>query len=307
VLSQHAWLLVCPNVLCSEWDQDLLPNIQGTSDPRLAGIFVAVAVLLAWLGSALGFRIGLPHTETQCHLAAALSLTVIPFVPSSNLFFTVGFMVAERVLFLPSAGFCLVVAVLCDTGAKRSRGATKLVVAVLGCLYLQRTLQRIPDWTDNEALFRADLAVSPKNPQKHHNLAVKLFHTDQFEESEAVVVKGIAANMFHPDLHRLHGRLQWKKSLADGIAGEKRKHHIARAKQSWTRCKTIDFKDRGLGSFSGITATGMECLISLARLAEVEGSYQEAAKLHSIVLGFAPDHPESSAAAARLAVAMEKG
>ena len=32
---------------------------------------------------------------------------MIPFLPASNLFFRVGFVVAERVLYLPSAGYCM--------------------------------------------------------------------------------------------------------------------------------------------------------------------------------------------------------
>jgi len=35
---------------------------------------------------------------------------VLPFVPASNLFFPVGFVVAERVLYVPSMGFCVLVA-----------------------------------------------------------------------------------------------------------------------------------------------------------------------------------------------------
>ena len=35
---------------------------------------------------------------------------VIPFIPASNIFFPVGFVVAERILYLPSMGFSLLVA-----------------------------------------------------------------------------------------------------------------------------------------------------------------------------------------------------
>jgi len=34
---------------------------------------------------------------------------VIPFLPASNLFFRVGFVVAERILYVPSMGFCILV------------------------------------------------------------------------------------------------------------------------------------------------------------------------------------------------------
>lgn len=40
----------------------------------------------------------------------ALCLMVLPFIPASNLFFPVGFVVAERVLYVPSMGFCVLVA-----------------------------------------------------------------------------------------------------------------------------------------------------------------------------------------------------
>ena len=40
----------------------------------------------------------------------SLSLMILPFLPASNLFFPVGFVLAERVLYIPSMGFCLLVA-----------------------------------------------------------------------------------------------------------------------------------------------------------------------------------------------------
>jgi len=39
----------------------------------------------------------------------SLAFGMITFLPSSNVFFYVGFLLAERVLYVPSIGFCLVV------------------------------------------------------------------------------------------------------------------------------------------------------------------------------------------------------
>lgn len=36
---------------------------------------------------------------------------VLPFLPASNLFLTVGFVLAERILYIPSAGYCLLIAI----------------------------------------------------------------------------------------------------------------------------------------------------------------------------------------------------
>lgn len=43
-------------------------------------------------------------------LTFGLVLLVIPFLPASNLFFRVGFVIAERVLYLSTAGYCLILA-----------------------------------------------------------------------------------------------------------------------------------------------------------------------------------------------------
>ena len=40
----------------------------------------------------------------------SFSLLVLPFIPASNLFFPVGFVVAERILYTPSMGFSMLVA-----------------------------------------------------------------------------------------------------------------------------------------------------------------------------------------------------
>ena len=43
-------------------------------------------------------------------LTLGLVLLLVPFLPACNLFFRVGFVVAERVLYLSSAGYCLLLA-----------------------------------------------------------------------------------------------------------------------------------------------------------------------------------------------------
>ena len=43
-------------------------------------------------------------------LFQCLALLVLPFIPASNLFFPVGFVVAERILYTPSMGFCMFIA-----------------------------------------------------------------------------------------------------------------------------------------------------------------------------------------------------
>lgn len=50
------------------------------------------------------------YFDFRCVTMAGACLT-LPFLPASNLLFTVGFVIAERVLYLPSAGLCMLVVV----------------------------------------------------------------------------------------------------------------------------------------------------------------------------------------------------
>ena len=53
----------------------------------------------------------IPYNVVYFRMASfSVAMLVIPFLPASNIFFHVGFVVAERVLYLPSAGYCLLFA-----------------------------------------------------------------------------------------------------------------------------------------------------------------------------------------------------
>jgi len=104
-----------------------------------------------------------------------LAILVLPFLPASNLFFNVGFVLAERILYLPSAGYCLLLAVgLRELAARLSAPrATALAYAALLALLFARSWTRSGEWRDEELLFRSALNVCPLNAKVHYNVAKK--------------------------------------------------------------------------------------------------------------------------------------
>lgn len=95
-------------------------------------------------------------------MALAVALTVIPFVPASNMFFYVGFVLAERVLYAPSVGYCFLfghgyAALERKLGAKWPRMGLAVVLTV----YSVRTVIRNNDWLDDESLYRSGVPVNP--------------------------------------------------------------------------------------------------------------------------------------------------
>uniref|UniRef100_A0A4W4EUZ6 dolichyl-phosphate-mannose--protein mannosyltransferase n=1 Tax=Electrophorus electricus TaxID=8005 RepID=A0A4W4EUZ6_ELEEL len=105
LLPVNGWLLLNPSELCCDWTMGTIPLVETLLDLRnLATLaFYTLLSLLAYHS--------LRHTHSSAKIVVmALSLMVLPFVPASNLFFPVGFVVAERVLYVPSMGFCVLVA-----------------------------------------------------------------------------------------------------------------------------------------------------------------------------------------------------
>ncbi len=115
-------------------------------------------------GTAKHYSSSLPTTESL--VVFSLGLLAIPFIPATNLFFYVGFVVAERVLYIPSMGFCLLVAVGMRALYVRLRRKSSRTL-VLGCsaalvlLFGIKTVLRNRDWQNEEMLYKSGISVNP--------------------------------------------------------------------------------------------------------------------------------------------------
>ena len=106
----------------------------------------------------------------------SLSLLVLPYLPASNLFFPVGFVVAERVLYLPSMGFCMLVSLVYKELTLTNRNkkwAWVLKIGLVFVLVIQsgKTVRRNRDWVSQESLWKSAVPVNPSNSKVFTNLA----------------------------------------------------------------------------------------------------------------------------------------
>lgn len=90
-------------------------------------------------------------------LVLGILLLVLPFLPATNLVVTVGFVVAERVLYIPSLGCVLLVVygaqILWGTLVKHRQTIVMagVLLLVAGCF---RSVARNRDWHSRESLLR---------------------------------------------------------------------------------------------------------------------------------------------------------
>ncbi|XP_055928422.1 protein O-mannosyl-transferase TMTC4-like [Argiope bruennichi] len=171
IYSMNVWLLIHPYWLCFDWSMGCIPLIKAINDKRL------LAVLIFWifLGHLLYSIVAYPDKKIRRLLCFSLAFILVPFLPASNLFFRVGFVVAERALYLPSMGFCMLIVIglkqltvflgqNCQMGIQCS---VILLLAVFGI----RCIQRSAEWKNEETLFRSGLNVCPLNAKVHYNIA----------------------------------------------------------------------------------------------------------------------------------------
>ena len=104
----NAFMLLVPHPLLCDWGHDTIPLIKSLFDTRniiTLSFLVSLAVFTyAILQTTLRSRARSPAIFISVGWAA------ITFLPASNLFFPVGFVVADRVLYTPTMGSCMLLA-----------------------------------------------------------------------------------------------------------------------------------------------------------------------------------------------------
>ncbi len=175
-VARYAGLLVWPARLSADYSFDQIPVIRWPGDP-LATIGLAV-VLLTVGGGALLIR-------RRPAAAFALLWIAISAALASNLVVFIGTLLAERLMYLPSVGVCLLFGVLVGAG----RGRTASVCLTAGSLIVgvaaARAWVRIPEWKDDFSLYSSAAQVSPRSARIRYNLGNAYLREATYDEAEA--------------------------------------------------------------------------------------------------------------------------
>ncbi|XP_071036207.1 protein O-mannosyl-transferase Tmtc3 [Parasteatoda tepidariorum] len=180
LLSVNAWLLLFPLNLCCDWTMSTIPLVTSFWDSRnittlvlYACIFVAVRTV---------FRL---EEDARMSLVMSLSLLTVPFLPASNLFFPVGFVVAERVLYIPSMGFCMMLAqgwsTLWEKRTCKQLAAVGIIFLVT--VHILKTIRRNEDWRTEFTLYSSALSVNQRNAKLFNNMGRVLESLEKQEEA----------------------------------------------------------------------------------------------------------------------------
>ena len=166
-------LLFWPLVLSGDYLFNQIPLTNRITDP------VVLTGLIFFLGFlALGLW---ALTRGYTELAFGILFFYAAYTPLSNLLIPIGVLVGERLLYLPSIGFCLVVAFLFErflayvktkTSMKAANVVTGLVLTLLLLGYSARTFARTFHWKNPYVFFKKTSETSPNSAVSHYSTAV---------------------------------------------------------------------------------------------------------------------------------------
>ena len=217
------WLLLCPYQLCCDWTHPSILPILSLSDPR--NIWLPLLLLLF---AALALRC-VTSREDRLPLGMAAALTIVPFIPATGIVFRIGFIIAERVLYLPSIGHCIMIAygaskfkrycfitfltlniyVLLFRYLLFSHLRKFLYLVCLLILLLQgwRTRLRNEDWLSDLNLYKSGVKLNPQNPKMHNNYAMELKTAGQDAEAERHYLRALEIEPEYADSYFNLGNL----------------------------------------------------------------------------------------------------
>ena len=197
VLSVYLWKLINPfaPLLC-DYGYNTIPLIEGWNDLRNLATLAAIGgVTMAII---IGFKKAFDKDHSDGRLLIGLTWIIGPLLPASHIF-TIGTVLAERLLFVPSLGSCMLAGVLVERfqtlSSQKKRSSVignfqafvvPLLVLVLAVL-AQRISARNADWKDNRTLWNRDFHTSPNNVKLAKAYASELELAGKLDEAFHVI------------------------------------------------------------------------------------------------------------------------
>ncbi len=180
-LGRYVWLLLFPLKLSLDYSAFVISPRAEATDPFLyIGLAAFVAGLLIM---AIGFR-------KRCNVIVLASLGfAMTFGLVSNFISLIGINFAERLMYIPSGFFVILIAAMLSR-LPRNAYATILLIAV--CLGATRTFTYAGRWNDRLAFYRISLAEQPRSIRLHLLLANEYRLRGDLDKALAVAEEGCA-------------------------------------------------------------------------------------------------------------------
>lgn len=206
----NVFLLLLPSTLCYDWQGGSIPLVESFTDLRNVEIILVFAVTVLFVYKVTCFIKNDPLNKHLDIMFIVFIFSVLPFLPASNILFRVGFVIAERTLYLPSIGYCILIAtgihVLFESLPSYNsfiRGSCVFLI----CVLLLKTWSQNRVWNSRESLFLSGVKSQPQNAKVHYNYANFLKDDGKIQQAIAEYEQAIRLFPDHASAHNNLGTL----------------------------------------------------------------------------------------------------
>jgi tetratricopeptide (TPR) repeat protein len=269
--------------------------VTSATDPR----FIVPATILLFSAALLWVY----RQKLSSDLWIALALIVAPLLPVLNLrVFHFEYIVQDRYLYLPSIGFCYLVAILIMRLSRRRTHLAAILTSAIVIAFGASTIAQNRVWHDAVALWQRAVYYSPGSWSTHYNLGLAYLNLKQ---NDAALVQLAEAKRLSPREPTVLNNL----ALAQNAAGQKAEA-IATLKQALAIDPTVIEAHNNLGAFlfdqgayadaqrefSAVLArdpSSVSARFNLGRTLAAMGQQTSAIKTFEEVLQITPDDAEA--------------
>jgi Flp pilus assembly protein TadD len=137
----------------------------------------------------------------------SLLLVIIPLLPVFYLLAVGNYTIAERFLYLPSAGFVIIVSLaLCsiarlDASSRIAMPLMLSIVLAITALYCAGIIKRSPVWKNNLTLWSDTVNKSPDDYEAHNNLGLAYYGLGRLDEAIGEYKKALRLQPNHANAH----------------------------------------------------------------------------------------------------------
>lgn len=214
VLAKYCALLVVPVGLSADYSFNQIPLVTSWTDPRLAASIVLISALCA---------VAAATWRRQRAIAVLLLLFLVLWLPVSNLVLTIGTNMAERLMYLPSVAFALLVGAAAHRirpDTDRIGPALATIVAAVAGIQIGLTVNRNRDWRSQEVLFSNTVRRSPDSAKAHFNYGTTLLESGVIADAEREFLRAIQIAQDYPEAHNGLGTVLLRMRKLDEAEAE---------------------------------------------------------------------------------------
>ena len=201
--------LTFPMYLSCDWSFEAFPPISSIFDVRniitFSMYFTIIGIMFIYIGLCKNEYIYNKNKDDESKQSVILYpiiLGIIFFLPASNIFFPVATVLAERILYLPSIGFCIILPniisiIIRMMTRKRNIGNIQTItikhsLLITICLfYTYKTFTRNDDWNTPLKLFKSATEIVPKSCKAWVCLATAYKDMGDYDKARIMVEKSL--------------------------------------------------------------------------------------------------------------------